>query len=381
MRLLFVILDGAGDSPSALEAAKTPNLDEIAQRSKTGMLFPIKGVAPESDQAMMALLGYDPYAYYTGRGPLEAYDAGVSFGEGDVVFRGNFSVMKNGIITEPSVEISEETNAKLCALLNEKIGMRGVKFHATKGYRFALVLSRPGLSAAVQNTHPGYAVIKNRISTALEERTGAAPRTCEPLDGSPESKKTAELVNEITAKAAAILEDGNAANYILLRGAGADLPELPAAQGMWCMLADSHADATIGKLAGMAVQKKPESNAEVAKKVVSLYAYDNVCVQIKSPDSHSHRKDFRGKVKALEEIDRDFFSAVKNIPGVTIAVTADHATSSALGAHTKDPVPICITSKKPDGTKRLSEIERIKGSLGELDGSELMPLINRIQSE
>src|SRR3989344_4619115 len=353
MRLLFVILDGAGDSPSALEAAKTPNLDEIAQRSKTGMLFPIKGVAPESDQAMMALLGYDPYAYYTGRGPLEAYDAGVSFGEGDVVFRGNFSVMKNGIITEPSVEISEETNAKLCALLNEKIGMRGVKFHATKGYRFALVLSRPGLSAAVQNTHPGYAVIKNRVSTALEERTGAAPRTCEPLDGSPESKKTAELVNEITAKAAAILEDGNAANYILLRGAGAD----------------------------MAVQKKPESNAEVAKKVVSLYAYDNVCVQIKSPDSHSHRKDFRGKVKALEEIDRDFFSAVKNIPGVTIAVTADHATSSALGAHTKDPVPICITSKKPDGTKRLSEIECIKGSLGELDGSELMPLINRIQSE
>ncbi|MBI4019576.1 MAG: hypothetical protein HY364_04965 [Candidatus Aenigmarchaeota archaeon] len=381
MKLLFVILDGAGDAPSALETARTPHLDEIAQRSKGGMLFPIKGVAPESDQAMMALLGYSPYTYYTGRGPLEAYDAGVRFGEGDIVFRGNFSVIKNGIITEPSVEITEDVNAKLCALLNEKLDMTGVKFQTTKGYRFALVLSRRGLSSAVQNTHPGYAVIKNRVSTALEERTGAAPRICEPLDGSLEAKKTADLVNEITARVSTILQDNPTANYILLRGAGDSLPELPPAQGKWCMLADSHADATIGKLAGMHVHKKPESNAELAKKVVSLYLYDSVCVQIKSPDKYSHRKDFQGKVKALEEIDRDFFSVVKNIPGITIAITADHATSSALGAHTKDSVPICITSKKPDGTRRLSETACRKGSLGELDGSAMMETINKIENE
>ena len=381
MKLLFVILDGAGDSPSAFEAAKTPNLDEIAQRSKTGMLFPIKGIAPESDQAMMALLGYDPYVYYTGRGPLEAYDAGVSFGEGDVVFRGNFSVMKNGIITEPSVEISEEENATLCALLNEKLGIRGARFQATKGYRFALVLSLRGLSAAVQNTHPGYVVVKNSVSTALEGRTGTPPRTCEPLDGSAEAKKTAELANEITSKAAAILEGNTVANYILLRGAGAGLPELPAAKGKWCMLADSHADATIGKLAGMTVEKKPESNADLARKVVSLYQYDNLCVQIKSPDKYAHKKDFRGKIKAIEEIDRNFFSVIRNIPGVTIAVSADHATSSALGAHTKEPVPICITSRKPDGTKRLTETACARGSLGELDGSDMMETIRKTQHE
>ena len=83
-KILYVVLDGLGDRPNAvlggktpLEAADTPFLDELAQKGETGLMDTIgPGIAPESDAAVMSILGYDVDEYYTGRGPLEACGAG-----------------------------------------------------------------------------------------------------------------------------------------------------------------------------------------------------------------------------------------------------------------------------------------------------------------
>ncbi|MBI2580597.1 cofactor-independent phosphoglycerate mutase, partial [Candidatus Woesearchaeota archaeon] len=63
-KLIFVVMDGLADRPIAefggkttLEAAYTPALDSLAAKGSGGMLRVIEGVAPESDAAVLALLG------------------------------------------------------------------------------------------------------------------------------------------------------------------------------------------------------------------------------------------------------------------------------------------------------------------------------------
>ncbi|HEV3472464.1 MAG TPA: cofactor-independent phosphoglycerate mutase, partial [Actinomycetota bacterium] len=79
-KLLYVILDGLGDDAldalggkTPLEAANTPHLDSLAARGKNGYVTTVgEGIAPESDIAVFAILGYDPHEHHTGRGPIEA---------------------------------------------------------------------------------------------------------------------------------------------------------------------------------------------------------------------------------------------------------------------------------------------------------------------
>ena len=92
MKLLYIVIDGMGDLPNKdlgnktpLEAAKTPNLDELAKNGQTGLMYSVrKGVAPESDVAVISLLGYDPFKYSTGRGIIEAVGAGIALKDGDL---------------------------------------------------------------------------------------------------------------------------------------------------------------------------------------------------------------------------------------------------------------------------------------------------------
>ena len=61
-----------------LEAAQTPNMDALAKNGKIGLMYSVKkGIAPESDVAVISLLGYDPFKYSTGRGVIEAAGAGL----------------------------------------------------------------------------------------------------------------------------------------------------------------------------------------------------------------------------------------------------------------------------------------------------------------
>src|SRR4030043_1259857 len=100
-KILYIVLDGLGDLPikelnnkTPLEAALTPNLDSLAQKGKTGIVYPVgKGIAPESDIAVISLLGYDAHKYYTGRGPLESFAEGLDIKDGNLALRVNFATL------------------------------------------------------------------------------------------------------------------------------------------------------------------------------------------------------------------------------------------------------------------------------------------------
>ncbi|MDQ1500480.1 MAG: 2,3-bisphosphoglycerate-independent phosphoglycerate mutase, partial [Actinomycetota bacterium] len=97
MRYVVCIPDGAADEPlselggrTPLEAAAMPNLARLAAAGEVGRAAVIPaGMPPGSDVGNMAILGYDPARYHTGRAPIEAAAMGIDLQPGQVAYRCN----------------------------------------------------------------------------------------------------------------------------------------------------------------------------------------------------------------------------------------------------------------------------------------------------
>ena len=85
-----------------LEAAHHPVLNQLAAGGICGIMDTIAaGIRPGSDTAHLALLGYDPRTYYTGRGPLECVGSGIPMEPGMIGFRCNYATLSpEGLVTD-----------------------------------------------------------------------------------------------------------------------------------------------------------------------------------------------------------------------------------------------------------------------------------------
>ncbi len=248
-QLLFVCLDGLGDDPipalgdrTPLEAASTPYLDRLAREGREGLVYTVgEHVAPESDIAVFAILGYDPRDEHPGRGVLEAMGSGMDLADGDLAYRVNFATQEGGEIVDRRVgrDLSSEDAAALAAEVNRDLVLPDatVELRATVEHRGALVIrSTLGpLSAAVSNTDPAYAK-QGSLGVALANFENRVA-TAEPLDLSEEAARAADLTNRFVAGAATILEASEVnrrrrsegrlpANLILTRDGGDHVPTL-----------------------------------------------------------------------------------------------------------------------------------------------------------
>src|SRR5437899_2484218 len=103
MKYVIVIPDGCADEPQAslggktpLEAARTPNMDRIAQTGVVGRSNNVPAsLTPASDVATLSLFGYDPLVVYTGRAPLETAAMGIPLGPNDWAIRCNLVTVEN----------------------------------------------------------------------------------------------------------------------------------------------------------------------------------------------------------------------------------------------------------------------------------------------
>src|SRR5213076_1465536 len=137
-RLLYVCLDGLGDDPipefgglTPLEAAETPFLDSLAARGRLGSVTTVgPGVAPESDIAVFAILGYDPREEHPGRGVLEALGSGMDLRDGDLAYRVNFATQEDGEIVDRRVgrDLPSDDAAELAAQVNRGLALPGATF-------------------------------------------------------------------------------------------------------------------------------------------------------------------------------------------------------------------------------------------------------------
>jgi len=419
MKLIYVVIDGMGDFPTTeqenetpLSAAYTPNLDGLASKGKTGLMYTIrKGIAPQSDAAVISILGYDPFHYAPGRGILEALGTGMNIRNGDLVLRCNYATLdENNQIIDRRVgrDLTSQEALKLSQTVNEKVKLESypVSFElkSTIGYRAILVIrSESGfLSSKITNTDPAYTRL-DELSVA-EKKYGMELEECAPMDESNAAKTSAALVNEFVRKSHVVLNDHEVnknravnkklkANVILTRDAGNTLPQFFDIQERYgfrfACLADMPVERGIAKPAGMNLIDLPPPSGDlkrdcilrVKKLIEVLPHYDCFYIHIKGPDEPGHDGNFHLKKEMIATVDKYFFG--KLLPKIDLAnylicVTADHATPWILKAHSDDLVPVLISGNglQPDNVAIFSEKECAKGSLGILQrGTELMPML------
>jgi 2,3-bisphosphoglycerate-independent phosphoglycerate mutase len=410
-QLLYVCLDGLGDDPipelddrTPLEAARTPFLDSLARRGRTGTVVTVgEGIAPESDIAVFAILGYDPREEHPGRGVVEAVGVGMDFRDGDLAYRVNFATADWPQIIDRRVgrDLTSDEAAALAGEVNRTLRLPNATFElrATVEHRGVLVIrsNEGALSANVTNTDPAYRK-EGHLGVALETFEPEIAR-CEPLEDSEEARRAASLTNAFVEESAKILDasEVNAArrragklpgNLILTRDGGDARPNLrPIRERFgpeWGCFVEMPVERGIALLLGMAPVDAPRLLTEADYSTWARLAadaldgYDALYVHIKGPDVPAHDGRAEDKRDVIELIDRSFFGEVLPLidPARTlIAVTADHSTSCVRKAHTADPVPLVVSGAgvTSDGSESYGERACARGSLGALRGVEIVP--------
>lgn len=417
MKLIYVAIDGMGDIPikslgnkTPLEAAETPNMDSLAKTGKTGLMYSVKkGIAPESDVAVISLLGYDPFKYSTGRGVIEAVGVGLKMKDGDLAIRCNFATLgqgKNIIDRRVKRSLTTEEATELTKAVNEQVKLESYpatfEFRNTLGHRAVVLFkskTKP-LSSNITNSDPAYVVI-NGLGVALEH-VDMVLKTVEPTDNTEAARVSAALVNEFIEKSHNLWEndpinikraaDGKLkANVVLTRDAGHLLPKFFNIDEHYhvnfAALADMHAERGIAQLAGMESSLLPppsgnlQKDCEVRVKALleALPCHDCFYIHLKGPDEPGHDGNCILKTQIISAIDKYFFGpllAQISLKDNLICITTDHATPCSLKVHTDTPVPVLISGDSVGNGEaaKFSEKECAKGSLGIIErGYELMP--------
>jgi 2,3-bisphosphoglycerate-independent phosphoglycerate mutase len=401
-KILFIVLDGISDRPclalggkTPLSAARKPVLDKLAAEGICGIMDTISaGIRPGSDTAHLALLGYDPYKSYTGRGPLECEGTGIHMEPGMIGFRCNYAtVSEEGLILDRRAGRIHDT-AALSAALQEGVDLSkfGVEFtfRSGAGHRAALALKGEGLGHCVSSNDP--------------KKEGMPPLTINAVRQEAKHEKTAAICNEFVRQATPILFNHpincermkkglNPANIVLMRGAG-EMPHLEPFAKKYGLTGSVISAASlitgIGNAVGLPHIEVPgitgSVNSNIPGKIAAalneLRTKDFVLVNIKGADESGHDGLAEQKRDFIEKID----SALEPLLACRdclIIICGDHSTPCPIKDHSADPVPVIIRGDgvRMDSVVRFDEFTCAGGGLCRITGSALMPialdLINR----
>jgi 2,3-bisphosphoglycerate-independent phosphoglycerate mutase len=411
VKIVYVLLDGIGDLPhpalndlTPLEAAYTPNLDQLTRNGVMGRVISVgKGIAPQSDIAVFNMLGYSfRDGSYVGRGVIESIGCNIDFRDGDLALRGNFATVDDSLkIVDRRAGriISVEEARAVCKTLRDTIKFSdkdaSVALEPTVAHRVVIRLrhNKMKLSDKITNTDPAYdkvdgmGIAKDTTGDMFVQKSVAQEDT--------EAAKTAAtMLNEFSDQVVRLLRDHpvnkaraaagkRAMNCILARDSGNRYPSVQPINKKYGIqvgcIVDMPVEIGISKVLGMKMYEAGDINdyeekARVAAK--SLEKINAVYVHIKGPDEFGHDGDARGKKKNIEDIDKRFFGTLMKelkVKNPTIVVSGDHSTPCIKKGHSDDPIPLLISGNvKQDGSARFTENYAKKGSLKMLMGAEVL---------
>ena len=388
-----------------LDAAATPNLDKLVQNGSMGEVISVgKGIAPESDIAVFNMLGYKfKHEDYVGRGVIEAIGVGIDFRDGDLALRGNFATLDDeGIIVDRRagrVIERDDVNA-IANEIEEQIQFSQPKASVvvapTIGHRVTVRIRSNGdpLSSDITNTDPSYARVEGMgIAKAVSDYLKI--EKCLPMNDSPSANLSARLVNEFTEQSQKIMKESDVnkkrkeqnkklLNSIIVRDAGNHFPVVSPINEFYSMSFSCIVDMPVEQGISQVLKMKTFSaggltdyEEKVTVAANAMETQNAIYVHLKGPDEFGHDGDAEGKMKNIEEIDKRFFGTLLDkidTNNVAVVVSADHSTPCINKGHSDDPVPLLVSGGKTntDQTNRFTETEAKKGSIGLIEGAQVV---------
>jgi len=372
-KIVLLVIDGVGGLPvegkTELETARKPNLDELAKGGVCGVSDPVMmGITPGSGPAHLALFGYDPLRYQLGRGILEALGSGVEVGRNDLVARGNFATVRDGLIVDRRAgRIPTEENVRICGHLNARLPKRDgveVRVFPGKEHRFVARFAAEGLADALSDADP--------------QKEGQPPLPTAPLV--PEAAKASAIVNRFLEDVASVLAGEAKANAALLRGFS-KFPTIPTMQELFkvrpAAIANYPMYKGLAQLLGMEVMDVGNETMDLFDALEKNWAeHDFFYIHYKKTDSAGEDGKFAAKVAAIEALDPFIPRLVALKPDVLV-VTSDHSTPALLKGHSWHPNPFVLVSPTAgtDDVAAFTERACSKGILGRFRSISAMPLM------
>ena len=342
-------------------------MDQMAPVSEIGLAHTIpEGMKPGSDTANLAVIGYNPRKYYTGRSPLEALSIGVDMKETDVAIRCNIVTLseeedvyeEKTVIDHSSGEISTEDAAVLLDAVRAELEDDIYKFYVGTSYRHLLIWDQ----GQVQPLTPPHDILGRVIGGYLPED---------------------EMLKSLMKKSYDILKDHpinverkakglNPANSCWFWGAGtkpilSSFEEKTGKKGVMVSAVDLLKGIAVGagltnlivEGANGGIHTNYKGKAMAAVNALTEDGYDFAYIHVEAPDEMGHQGSVERKVKAIEFLDEMVIKVVKEEmekrgQDVRILVLPDHPTPIAMRTHTSDPIPYMLYDSTADyGSGRL----------------------------
>ncbi len=383
--IVVVLLDGLGDRAheslggrTANEAAATPNLDALAARGSTGVLYAVgPGRAPSSEVAHWSMLGYTPEEF-PGRAVLEALGAGQDVDASDVFA---FAALRPAEERDGELWLTGrprrgEDDEEARALLERCDGIEA------DGLRFALAdLGR------------GEAIL--RVSGGADDRVTDSDAffrdrypVLRPQPVVPEAERTAQAADTWTREVLGRLE-GERFNVITLKWWGRlrEAPTFAERHGVsGTFIAASRFMHGLARAVGLEPFEAAETDdptADLARRIElideRLDAGDTfVFSHQKAADEAGHTKDPVVKQRTIEALDAALAALRALESRAIVCVTGDHATPAYPDViHSGDPVPLIMAGPgvRADSVTTFGELPCAAGILGQLRGPDLMPVL------
>lgn len=371
MKYVVVLMDGAADTPVAelggktpLQAAEKPHIDRLARVSEVGMVTTVpEGFPPGSDVANLAVFGYDPEIYYTGRSPLEAQSMGVPLELSDTTFRANLVTLSDEedyaqktMVDYSADEVSTEEAHQLIDAVNEALRTEEYEFFGGISYRHLMVWHKK----------------ENRFS--LTPPHDISDRVVGPYLPKDETilalmKKSYEILKDHPVNRARIERGLHPANSLWIWGNGTKPDLVPYRERFGIKGAVvSAVDLVkgIGRCAELDVLEVEGATGTVhtnfdGKAQAAIGALKNgadfVYVHLEGADEAGHRGEVENKVLSIERIDKKIVAPILNYleeagEDYHMLIMPDHPTPLAIKTHSADPIPYLLYRSEAPETER-----------------------------
>lgn len=362
MKYIVVLSDGMAGRPleelggrTTLEAAYVPEMDRLAPMSEVGLVSMVpEGMAPGSDTANLAVMGYDPKIYYTGRSPLEALSIGVDMKASDVSFRCNLVTLseedcayeERTILDHSSDEIPTEEAAILVEALKEGLKESGYSFYVGTSYRHLLIQQR----GTVSELTPPHDILTKKIGAYLPKDAvllGMMKKSYDILENHPVNirrrKKGLRPANSAwfwgAGKKPALdsFEKRTGRKGVMISAVDL-LKGIAAGTGM---------DAITVEGANGGLHTNYRGKAKAAVRALAYEGYDFAYIHVEAPDEMGHQGSTEKKIQAIEYLDERVIRIVREAldqakEPYRLLVLPDHPTPIRVRTHTSDPVPYLL---------------------------------------